>query len=194
MPTTPRDRILAAATRLFEADGVQAVGINRIIAEADVAPMTLYRQFGSKDELVAAALEQWSVRWLHWLTARLDRYGNDPERRFAGLWDALEEWLHSEEFRGSLVANAATELRGKPHHPAHGAIARHRAAVRHLLEDLARMAGAVDPEGLAEQLHVVVEGALAAAAVERRSAGTLGVHALANAALACSVTPHDAVP
>ena len=54
----PRERILDAATRLFYDKGIQAVGVNRIIAEADVAPMTLYRQFGGKDELVAATIER----------------------------------------------------------------------------------------------------------------------------------------
>jgi AcrR family transcriptional regulator len=53
--TTPRDRLLDTATRLFMEEGIRAVGISRIIAEADVAFMTLYRQLGGKDELVAAA-------------------------------------------------------------------------------------------------------------------------------------------
>jgi AcrR family transcriptional regulator len=123
VPCRPRDRILATATRLFLEEGIQAVGINRIIAEADVALMTLYRQFGGKDELVAAALKRWSDQWLHWLTDRLDQCGEDALAHFTGLWDAMEEWRESDEFRGSLVANATAELRNKPHHPAHEPIA-----------------------------------------------------------------------
>ena len=62
--TNPHDRLLDTATKLFQHNGIQAVGINRILAEADVALMTLYRHFGGKDQLVAATLEQWSIQWL----------------------------------------------------------------------------------------------------------------------------------
>jgi len=180
----PRDRILSTATTLFAQEGILAVGVNRIIAEAEVAPMTLYRQFGSKDELVAATLEQWSTQWLHWLADKLDRSGDDPEARFAALWDALEEWVASDDFRGSFVVSAAAELRSEPEHPGHKVIAAHRVAMRHLLEDLAKAAGAYDAAILAAQLRVLVDGAVAAAAVDRqpgsaRSARQLGYAALA---------------
>jgi AcrR family transcriptional regulator len=178
----PRDRILAAATKLFLEEGIQAVGINRIIAEADVALMTVYRQFGSKDELVAAALEQWSDQRLHWLTDWLDRCGDDPQARFTGLWDAMEDWLHSKELHGSLVANATVELRGKPRHPAHEQIAEHRMAMRLLLENLAKLVGASDPVALAAQLHILID------AVEVGwPADAANVRALADAALAASL-------
>jgi len=96
----PRERILTTATELFRKDGIGAVGVNRIIREADVAPMTLYRQFTSKDGLVAAALEHWGIQWLHLLAEALDRRGDDPWSRFDGLWDTLEEWVADDGFRG----------------------------------------------------------------------------------------------
>src|SRR6266508_3860631 len=95
--------ILRAAVRLYSAEGIQAVGVNRILAEADVAPNTLYRQFHSKDELVAAALERWSGDWLGWLCDRMDRGGDDLRARLDGLWNALADWFASEGFRGSFV-------------------------------------------------------------------------------------------
>jgi len=180
-PVRPRDRILATATRLFLEEGIQAVGVNRITAEADVALMTVYRQFGGKDELVAAALEQWSDQWLHWLTDRLEQCGDDPQARFTGLWDAIQEWLDS-GIRGSLVASAATELRSKPHHPAHKPIAAHRLAMRQLLENLATLVGATDPAALAAQLDIVVEGVEAGGPAHADN-----VRALANAAKAASL-------
>jgi AcrR family transcriptional regulator len=138
---------------LFLQYGIGAVGISRLIAEADVALMTLYRQFGGKDN-------------------------------FDRLWTALEDWLTSKEFCGSLVAIAATELRGKPQHPAHQAIFEHRMAMRQLLEDLAKLADAPDPAALAAQLHVLVEGAVAVAIVDRQSGHAPSVRALASTALA----------
>jgi len=65
--TRPRERILAAATRLFADEGIHATSVDRVIAEAGVAPMTVYRHFAGKDELVTATLERWSGEWLGWL-------------------------------------------------------------------------------------------------------------------------------
>jgi AcrR family transcriptional regulator len=179
----PRDRILITATELFRKEGIAAVGVNRIINEADVAPMTLYRQFGSKDGLVAAALEHWGTQWLHLLADALDRRGDDPRARFDGLWDALEEWVAADGFRGSFIANGATELRSEPGHPAHAVIAAHRQGLRQLLEDLAKAAWAYDTAVLAAQLQVLVDGAIAAAAVDRDPAAARGARELARAAV-----------
>jgi AcrR family transcriptional regulator len=177
-PDTPRTRILAVATRLFLEHGIRAVAINRIVAAADVALMTVYRQFGGKDELVAATIERWSAQLLTFLNDRLDQCGDHPQTRFTGLWSALEEWQCSQEFRGSLVGLAATELRGSPHHPAHEAIAAHRAATRRLLVDVVRLTGVADPADLAAQLHLLVEGV-----VVNQPADAADVRRLANAAL-----------
>jgi AcrR family transcriptional regulator len=164
--TTPRERLLDTATTLLDKEGIQSVGINRLIAEAGVALMTLYRQFGDKDTLVAASLEHWSTDWLQWLTEQLDRHGDDPDARFNGLFDALGDWFVSDRFHGSFIASAATELRGEPNHPAHRVIEGHRLAVRQLLEDLARDTGSSTPAELAAQLQVLIDGAIAMAAYE----------------------------
>jgi AcrR family transcriptional regulator len=182
----PRDRILTTAIELFCSEGIGAVGVNRIIGQADVAPMTLYRQFGGKDALVAAALEQWSTQWLHRLAEAMDRRGDDPSDRFEGLWDELEAWFASDGFRGSFVANAATELRSEPDHPAQARIAQHRQALRQLLEDLAKSAGAYDPTVLAARLLLLVDGAISAAAVDRDPAAAAGARALARSAVAAA--------
>jgi AcrR family transcriptional regulator len=167
VPSKPRERILATATALFDEEGISAVGVNRIIAEADVAPMTLYRQFGNKNELVAATIEQWSTRWLHMLTDRLERHGDHAAARYAALWDALEAWFASGDFRGSFVLNAAAELRSEPGHPAHAVIAMHRQALFDLLRDLADAAGVANPASLAAQVQVLVECAVTGAVVDR---------------------------
>jgi AcrR family transcriptional regulator len=182
----PRDRILTTATALFHSEGIGAVGVNRIIGQADVAPMTLYRQFGGKDALVAAALEQWSIQWLHRLADAMDRRGDDPSDRFDALWDELESWFAEDGFRGSFVANAATELRSEPDHPAQTKISQHRQALRQLLEDLAKTAGAHDPAVLAAQLQILIDGAISAAAVDRDPTAAPGARTLAKAALAAS--------
>ena len=176
--TRTHERILDAATRLFADEGVHATGVDRVIAEADVAPMTVYRHFAGKDDLVTATLERWSTRWLEWLRGEALLAGDDPAARLEALWDALEKWFADEGFRGSYVANVATELRAKPGHPAQAVIAAHRAGLRELLQDLLTADGP-PPAGTVLQLQMLIDGAVAAAAVDRQPGAAAGARALA---------------
>src|SRR4029450_2106009 len=114
------------------------------------------------------------------------RAGGDPWDRFDGLWDELEAWFAEDGFRGSFVANAATELRSEPDHPAQAKIVQHRQARRQLLEDLAKISGAYDPAVLAAQLQVLIDGAISAAAVDRDPTAARGARGLAKAAIAAA--------
>jgi AcrR family transcriptional regulator len=181
--TRTHERILDAATRLFADEGIHATGVDRVIAEADVAPMTVYRHFGGKDDLVTATLARWGERWLAWLRDEAWLGGDDPEARLEALWDALEKWFADEGFRGSYVANVATELRAKPGHPAQAVIAAHRAALRELLQDLLTADGP-PPAGTVLQLQMLIDGAVAAAAVDRQPGAAAGTRALATGLVA----------
>jgi AcrR family transcriptional regulator len=180
----PRERILDAATRLFADEGIQATSVDRVIAEAGVAPMTVYRHFGGKEELVTATLERWSREWLGWLREEAGGDGDDAGARLESLWDALEKWFADEGFRGSYVANVATELRAKPGHPAQSTIATHRAVLRELLQDIATTAGVPSPPGAALQLHMLIDGATAAAVVDRQPGAAATARAIAATVLA----------
>ena len=111
-----------------------------------------------------------------------------PRRRrtrgpLSGLWDELEAWFAADDFRGSFVANAATEAPRRARPPAQAQIAQHRQALRQLLEDLAKAAGAYDPAVLAAQLQILVDGAISAASVDHDPTATAGARALATAAI-----------
>ena len=180
----PRERILVAATRLFADEGINATSVDRVITEAGVAPMTVYRHFAGKDELVTATLERWSREWLGWLRQEAGEDGDDAGARLERLWDALEKWFADEGFRGSYVANVATELRAKPGHPAQATIAIHRAALRELLREIASSAGVPLPTEAALQLHMLIDGATAAAVVDRQPGAAASARAMAATALA----------
>ena len=182
--TRTHERILDAATRLFADEGIHATGVDRVIAEADVAPMTVYRHFDGKDDLVTATLARWSERWLGWLRDEARLGGDDPGTRLDALWDALEKWFADERFRGSYVANVATELRAKPGHPAQAVVAAHRAALRELLRDLLTDGGDPPRATTVLQREVLVDGAVAAAAVDRQPGAAAGARALAAGLLA----------
>ncbi|HEX8134640.1 MAG TPA: TetR/AcrR family transcriptional regulator [Actinomycetes bacterium] len=180
----PRERILAAATRLFSEEGINATSVDRVIAEAGVAPMTVYRHFAGKDELVTATLERWSEQWLGWLRSEAARDGDDARSRLEGLWNALETWFADEGFRGSYVANVANELRARPGHPAQATVAAHRAALRELLQDIATAAAVPSPADAAVALHTLVDGATAVAVIDRQPGAAASARAMAATVLA----------
>jgi hypothetical protein len=135
----------------------------------------------------AAALERSSERWLAWLTGELARRpGPGPDGLGAGLpvlWDLLEEWFASDDFAGSAVAAAVAAPPDGRGPAAHDALVRHREAVRRLLRDLARSAGAGDPAAVADQLLLLVEGAIVGAVVDRHPGAARHARELAELAL-----------
>ena len=115
----------------------------------------------------AAELERSSERWLAWLASETARRHDPSGSALHGLWDALEEWFASDDFAASALAAAVVAPPDGRGPAANAVLVRHRQATRHLLEDLARSAGAPDPAALAGQLLVLVEGAMAGALIDR---------------------------
>ncbi|HWX87674.1 MAG TPA: helix-turn-helix domain-containing protein, partial [Solirubrobacteraceae bacterium] len=112
-----RDRILNAAYELFSQRGIRGVGINEVIERADVATATLYRHFGSKDELVLAFLELREQRWTKdFVEAGAIERGADAEERLLGIFEVFDEWFHREDFEACSFINVLLEMR--PDHPA----------------------------------------------------------------------------
>jgi hypothetical protein len=108
-----------------------------------------------------------SEDWLAWLTRELGRRQGPPRLRLLALWDVLEEWFATEDFAGSEVAAAVAAAPDGRGQATRAALARHRLAVRRLLEELATAAGARDAAVLAAQLQVLVEGAIVGALIDR---------------------------
>jgi AcrR family transcriptional regulator len=156
-----RDRILNVASDLFYHQGVRAVGIDTIIAAAGVAKMSLYRAFPSKDDLVAAYLEKRNVEfWERWERS-LARHPDDPRAQLEALLDAITRRTLSDAYRGCPFLNTATEFPGSTL-PADAVIRAHKRTVNERLRILAAGAGAPEPQLLADQLQLVIDGAYAA--------------------------------
>jgi AcrR family transcriptional regulator len=157
-PAVPmRDRILEAADRLFYARGIQAVGVDLVAAEAGISKRTLYNHFPSKDGLIAAYLERRSGLGI--------TSSGEPLQHILGLFDALERWFASKRFRGCAFVNAVSELGGDRHHPAIGVAEDHKARRLKGVAALLRELDVADPDGLAEQLMLLFEGAVAVSLV-----------------------------
>jgi AcrR family transcriptional regulator len=168
-----RQRLLDAANELFYAEGVQTVGIDRIIERAGVAKASLYNVFGSKEELVAAYLASRHELTTGRLTdaiAKLD----DPRRKILAVFDAQAEQFEQPDFHGCAFVAASTEA------PA-GGLVQHaadefRTWIRAMFTDLAKQAGAPDVIGLGRQLHLLYDGAGLAARMDHDA------HAIARSA------------
>jgi AcrR family transcriptional regulator len=175
-----RERLLAAADQLFYAEGVHTVGIDRIIEHAGVAKASLYSTFGSKDELVRAYLQGRHQARRDRITAKLAPLAT-PREKLLGVFDALAEATAAPGFRGCAFYNASAESTDDG--PARQVCAVNRTWTRSLFTDLARQAGARDPDGLADQLVILYDGTSVGARMDRSVTAARTARAMAAALL-----------
>lgn len=158
-----RERLLTAAYDLFARHGVQAVGIDAIIERSGVARQTMYRHFGSKQELVLAFLARREERWTYgWLAAEVRRRSDDPAVQLLTIFDVFDEWFRRPQFEGCSFINVLLE-HPDTRHPLHRAAATHLARIRAFVAELAAEVGIADPESFARQWHILMKGSIVAA-------------------------------
>ncbi len=156
MAASRRDHLVNTALEMFCRDGFHATGIDKILAEAGVAKMTIYNHFRSKDELILAVLRRRDERFRHWFVRAVER--------LLAIFDGLEEWFGRPDFTGCTFINAAAEYTAQ-HDPIHAFSAEHKRLVEGYVRELAQAAEAADPETLAGSLMLLIEGAIALAHV-----------------------------
>jgi len=139
-----RERILTTADRLFYGNGIQAIGVQRLIEESQVTRVTFYRHFPSKDDLVLAYLERrkWQARAA--VQAITDSHPGDPRGALHAWAVAFTEDGMIDEYRGCTFVNAAAEY-GPPDHPVRVLAIEQRRWVNATTETLLREAGHPDP-------------------------------------------------
>ena len=161
---SPRERLLQAASELFYAEGIQSVGIDRVIERAGVAKASLYSTFGSKEQLVGAYLDARHAQVLERLRAAVDAV-EDPVERILAVFDAQARLFGTPDYHGCAFIAASAEA------PAGGrvdeAAESYRRDVRSLFTELGAAAGAQDPALLASQLQLIYDGGGLAAKMDR---------------------------
>ena len=160
--STKRAHLLATARRLFYRDGFRVVGIDTLLAEAQVAKMTLYNHFASKEELIVAVIEQLDQEVQTAVGEAVAAAGRSPAKRLAAVFGWLGTWFESDDFKGCAFIRALSEY-PEPSHPIHQAAWRHKCALNSLLRNIATDAGARHPAELADALSLLVDGAILAA-------------------------------
>ncbi len=161
--TKVRDRILEAASESFYRKGIQAVGVDAIITQADVARMSFYRHFKSKEGLVLAYLSQRDETFRAWLAAEVVRLAPDPRDRPLAVFDVLALRFATRDYRGCAFINTMVESANRDD-AAHQAAAAHKARVQEYLGRLLLDAG-LDPAH-APDLLLLFDGAVVSAVRE----------------------------
>jgi AcrR family transcriptional regulator len=162
-----RDRIMATACRLFYDEGIQAVGIQRIIDEAGIAKASLYAHFASKDDLVAAYLDQKAQSTRSTLAAHLENPRLGARAKILKCFDVMVEAAACPKFRGCAFQNASTEI-ADPQHPIRLAAREQRRWLHEVFTSLGRevTGNAATGDRLAGALMVLYDGAAATAAID----------------------------
>jgi len=174
-----REKILVTASNLFESRGIQASGVDTIIAEAGIAKATLYKHYPSKNLLVTAYLRDKSDRFYEWLNSRLVSKKENSVEILIRLCELVEQWIMTPEFHGLPFHIASVEF-PNPDHPINQYSAVLAVELQGYLAKIAATAGAKDPEALGQQLTILFEGA---ALVERLSPGAGAAKRAKNAAI-----------
>jgi AcrR family transcriptional regulator len=155
-----RERILDTALRLFYAHGPRGVGVDTVIAESGVAKATLYKHFPRKDDLILAYLDRVDQGWFGQLRAAARAAGDDPREQLVGMYDALSSAARRDGYHGCAFINTAAESDSGS--DVHARTVEHKQVVRAWVTDLARRAGVANPDQLARQLTLLIDGGLSA--------------------------------
>jgi AcrR family transcriptional regulator len=160
-----RDRILETAGELFYARGIHCVGVDSIASEAGTNKMSLYRNFPSKEELVAEYLrEQEREYWAVW-DATIEPFEGDPRRQLEALFDGFLARAKSKQDdvedckvrRGCALGNAAVEIPQEDEN-LRSIVLAYKSELRRRLRKLSKEAGASEPDTLGDALMLLLEG------------------------------------
>lgn len=161
--TDTRQKLFAATERLIYAGGIGATGMDLIVKSSGVARKTIYRYFRTKDELVVEVLKKRDERWMRWFITESEKGGTLAGKLLA-TFDALEQWFFTPDFRGCAFINAAGEI-GDANDPIRAVAKEHKVKLRDYLLQLTTEYGATNPEELAFEFLLLIEGAITVALV-----------------------------
>lgn len=158
-----REKILKTAEQLIYQHGIHATGMDLLVKTSGVARKSIYHHFANKDEVAAAALTERDERWMAWFRSEADK-GETPEARILNMFTTLRSWFASEGFRGCAFINTAGEV-GDPDDSVRQIARSHKQKLLAYAQELSTQLGAEQPEILARQLLILMEGAITTAYV-----------------------------
>lgn len=167
-----KQRLVETADRLFYQEGIRSVGIDRVIAEAGVAKMTLYTHFPSKDDLILAVLQYREERVLEFFRSAMERHAARTKDKLRAFFAALKDWFESPGFRGCAFQNAAIELADSAHAGTQF-VRDHKRRFADMLQALVEESVSKGAAKLAPAVAMLIEGAVMTAVVQGKADAAL---------------------
>jgi len=162
MPPSRRDELVDSAMKVFYSNGFHNTGLDLILKDSGISRMTLYNHFKSKDELIVAALRRRDEMFRNNLMKFVESKTKDSAERILAVFDALDAWFNEETFNGCMFINASAEF-CDPDCPARRVAAEHKLEIIRYVQELCISAKLNDPEELAQQLNLLIEGSIVVA-------------------------------
>jgi len=162
MRPTKRDELVQKALPVFYRHGFHATGMDRLAAETGISKTSMYKHFRTKEDLILAALRLRDEQFRNWLCRRTEERAATPRGQLLAMFEALGEWFARPEFQSCMFIKASGEY-PEAGHPIHAQSAEHKRLIFTYVRDLAKRAGARDPDALAHQLVLLQEGAIVTA-------------------------------
>tara|TARA_R110002072_G_scaffold42064_10_gene117878 strand:- start:7072 stop:7668 length:597 start_codon:yes stop_codon:yes gene_type:complete len=164
MPPSKRDDLIDAAMRVFYRSGFHNSSLDDIQEEGGISRMTLYNHFKSKDELMVAAMRRRDEIFRNRMMKFAESKGATPRAHIEGVFDFHEDWFTGDDFHGCMFINASAEFSIADSAPRRIAAEHKQEIVRYLIK-LLEADGCPAPHDLADQLNILIEGAIVTARV-----------------------------
>lgn len=156
--TDTREKILKTAEQLIYQNGIHAMGMDLLVKTSGVARKSIYRHFQNKEDVASAALTERDEWWMQWFRTESDK-GETPQERILNMFTALKSWFESDGFRGCAFINTAGEV-GDPEDPIRQIAKMHKQKLLDYVLEVCGQLGVKEPEILARQLLILLEGAI----------------------------------
>ncbi|MGK0456639.1 MAG: AcrR family transcriptional regulator [Zhongshania aliphaticivorans] len=185
--TDKHDAILSVAERLFEANGFRATGVDQLATESGVTKRTLYKHFGSKEGLIEAVLRKHQAQLMEHICARVAKIEAGDSRRLLACFDLHQEWFSKPCFAGCLFIKTLNEFQ-QCSERLFAIATQAKSELRNYLAELAREAGTKDPDLLADQLQLILEGSIVVAQCGRENKSIRIARDMAEAMVSQAIT------
>ncbi|MDX7992068.1 TetR/AcrR family transcriptional regulator [Xenorhabdus littoralis] len=158
-----RNKLLEVTESLIYQYGIHSTGMEQIVKETGISRKTIYRYFANKDDLCAQALLSRDERWIRWFSESSLK-GGSPEACLLEMFHTLKSWFMSGEFRGCAFINTAGEV-SNPAHPVRIIAKEHKQKIFSFIKQLTEKLNVSEPHELAQQLLILIDGAITVAMV-----------------------------
>lgn len=165
--SSKREQLINTARDLFAEKGFHATGIDTILARSGIAKKTMYNHFRTKEELILAVLRQHDSEFRNFFMKQVESLAETPAERLLAVFDVAEVWFSQNDFFGCMFINAIGEYSDRDT-PIRQVCREFKNLMHGYLTGLAEQAGAKNPQELADELALLLEGAIVTAQVSQR--------------------------